>query len=151
MGVFNLYRSVESYNNTVVPLMKTILYVAISFTFIMLFLYAFLNTQTNKKQIGIYRSLGFTSRDVIKMYVVEYGVISFISLLIGLGIGLMGIDYINNLVFSKTIFLDSGLLQITGDSTLYVLGISFGIVLLTSVLPMIKLLQMTPINIINKD
>jgi len=151
MGVFNLYRSVESYNFTVVPLMKTILYVSLSFTFIMLFLYAFLNTQTNKKQIGIYRSLGFTCRDVIKMYVVEYGLISFVSLLVGLGIGLFGIDYINNLVFSKTIFLDSGLLQMTGVSTLYVLGISLGIVLLTSVLPMIKLLQMTPINIINKD
>ena len=85
------------------------------------------------------------------MYLIEFGIITFISLTIGLFISFYGIDLIETMIFSETIFKDVNLIYSDLESILYMLGISIGLVVLTSVLPLFKLLQMTPINIINKD
>ena len=150
-GMFNLYRAIDEYENITIPLMYSLLYFSLAFTFILLFLYSYLSVLTNKKQLGIYRSLGFTIFDVIKMYMIEYGLISLVSIIIGFIISIFGINEIESTVFAKTMFIELNLIPFEITSTIYVIGISLGIVLLTSILPLINLLKMTPIKIINNE
>ena len=150
-GVLNLYRAIETFEDNILPLMSTLFYVSIAFTFVLLFLYSYLSTMTNKKQIGIYRSLGFSNIDILKMYAIEHGLITILSMLIGFIGGYIVIQNITSMVFDNTIYSDVKLISISSQDALIILGLSIGLLLLTSVLPLYKLLRMTPISIINKE
>lgn len=150
-GALYLYRAIETFEDNILPLMSILLYIAIAFTFVLLFLYSYLSTMTNKKQIGIYRSLGFSNGDVLKMYAIEHGLITIISMIIGFIGGYIVIQNITSMVFENTIYSDIPLISISSQEALIILGLSIGLLLLTSVLPLYKLLRMTPINIINKE
>lgn len=150
-GSLYLYRAIETFEDNILPLMSTLLYISIAFTFVLLFLYSYLSTMTNKKQIGIYRSLGFSNGDVLKMYAIEHGLITFTSMIIGFIGGYIVIQKITTMVFQSTIYNDIKLISISSQDALLILGLSISLLLLTSVLPLYKLLRMTPINIINKE
>ncbi len=148
-GSFMLYRSLDTYQQNILPVLGYVFYICIGFTFILLFLFAYLSLQSSKKQLGIYRSLGFTCGDVIKMYMTEYGVLTLMSMLLGLLIGIVGVSWIDNLVFENTIF--SRVLHYDLTSVVYIVLISTGLMIVTSILPLIQLLRMTPVNIVNRD
>lgn len=150
-GSLHLYRAIETFEFNIVPLMSTLLYIAIGFTFILLFLYSYLTTITNKKQIGIYRSLGFSNMDILKMYGIEHGLIILVAIIFGFIGGSIALQRITTIVFQNTIYGQVSLLNISTHDVILILSLSLGILILTSIVPLYKLLRMTPINIINKE
>ncbi len=101
----------------------------------------------SKKDIGILRALGTRKKDVFKIYILEDFIVGLFSLLLSLLIVLMLKDYCNTLI-SRDLFFTAEVLIFRID-VVYALIISiFIIVLVSSIIPIYKLSNMKPIDVI---
>ena len=150
-GSFNLYIALDTFETTIIPLATNLLIGVVVFTFLLLFLYSYLSIINNQKRIGIFRSLGFRRSDIFKMFVVENLFILLVSLIIGLSVGVYALGVVNETILEETIFINDMLFNHDLNSILITLCATAGLIITTAIMPLIKILRMTPINIINKD
>jgi ABC-type antimicrobial peptide transport system permease subunit len=150
-GSFNLFKAVVTIENSVVPTTKTILTGSILFTFVLMFLFSYLSVLNNQKRIGIFRSLGYRRFDILKMFIVENGVVLLVSLLIGGIACLLLLSNLNSIIFSETIFTELMLYRFDTTSLLVSILVIASLMIVTSAFPLYRVLKLTPINIINRD
>lgn len=150
-GSFNLYRAFVTIENTVLPLSKTILIGTTLFTFVLMFLFSYLSILNNQKRIGIFRSLGYRRNDILKMFILENSVILLISLLVGGLASIYTLLKLNKTIFNETIFTDLMLYRFDSNSIMLSILLALTLIISTSIFPLVKILRMTPINIINQD
>ena len=105
----------------------------------------FLNTsfECRKKELGILRALGARKKDILCICMTESGIIALIDFSFSL-IAVSIICGILNTIYFIPLFIVGFL------SIISMLGICFGAVAISAILPVFKLVKKTPIDIINK-
>jgi ABC-type lipoprotein export system ATPase subunit len=150
-GAFNLYKALFNIEETILPMAKSILIGVTLFTFILMFLFSYLSIINSQKRIGIFRSLGYRRNDILKMFIFENGVILSISIVVGGLASIYTLIKLNQTIFSETVFKDLMLYNYDLVSLLLSILLALVLIISTSIFPLIKILVMTPINIINKN
>jgi lipoprotein-releasing system permease protein len=117
-------------------------------------IYNILNMVVNqkRKEIGILRSMGFESSDIITLFLIQGLVLGFAGGIIGIVIGHLACRGIALIPVSKD-RLGNGTMMMSYDTVIYVKGffLAFGSALVASFLPARNAGRLTPIDIIRSE
>ena len=119
------------------------------FSLLILFNYSLNNVKARKKEIGILRATGARGRDVLKIFVVEEGILATIVTILSLIIVVVASTYINNSLGN----LDIGI-QLIVFNFVDILTIALLIYLIygfSTLLPVMSVVNMKPIDAIRKN
>lgn len=101
------------------------------------------------KDVGIFSALGVGKKDISKIFIYEALVMSLISLVMSIIASFLAIVGLNMLM-TKDMYIDLHIYSFSGVSVLVVTLIAIILPVISSVLPLRKLLQLKPIDIINE-
>jgi len=122
--------------------------------FAVLQLFNYMNTTIldNKKEIGIFRSLGTSKRDISKMYLVQGCIVAIISYVISLGLCYLYSVLENQMFFSNLKSFkdfDVRLIGIVWQSALVMFAFLFLMVFISSISSSRKIAKLKPVDAIN--
>lgn len=136
-------RTIKLYKNIAIPIL------IISTLFTVLLISNFISTSIlyKRKEIGILRSLGASNKDIIKIFIWEGIIIATSTLIISfillfIIINIMNRDFLNNSTQFLSPFVINGSQSITMFILIYI------IVLISSIVPLKKIANQTPIDAI---
>ena len=134
---------IKLYKNIAIPIL------IISTLFTVLLISNFISTSIlyKRKEIGILRSLGASNKDIIKIFIWEGIIIATSTLIISfillfIIINIMNRDFLNNSTQFLSPFVINGSQSITMFILIYI------IVLISSIVPLKKIANQTPIDAI---
>lgn len=137
----------------IVDLLKQVaFYVAIVFiifTIVLLTNFMFSSISYRKREIGILRGLGASSRDTVKIFLWEGIVLATISFILS-SIGLVLVTNLLNTFFMEAAVMILTPFIITIRQFIVMLLIVYGIIIIASILPIRKIAKMKPIDAILK-
>lgn len=153
--IYSLYSiTCEFYNNFIKSIgvyinLATIIFFAFSFILICNFMFNSINAK--KKDIGILKSLGAKNKDVIKIFIFEDILLSILSSILSITLLVIIFNFVNSTILSSNIdlvvspfYVDFNLVVVT---FIYILTT----IILSSLIPIIKISKMKPIDaILNK-
>ena len=119
------------------------------FTLAIILLFSFMlnSIKSNTKQIGILRAIGANVIDIIKIYIIEALIIGIISLLSSLIIYGVGGAIVNNVATTSYISLFT-----FGASTVFkMISSTLIVVILSLIIPIIRIAKMHPVDAIRND
>ena len=133
-------------------LKNVILFISIVFSIfslLILFNYSLNNIKARKKEIGILRATGARGRDVLKIFIVEEGILATIVSIFSLIVVAIASTYINKSLGN----LDIGIQLIVFNviDALVVAGLIYVIFGIATILPVISVVNMKPIDAIRKN
>lgn len=128
-------------------LFKNISYGLVILSIVILTLYILMSVNSNKKDIGILRSLGTRISDIYKIYYLEGFIIGIISVILSLFMMYFGIPVINNYI-SSDLFYSVKPVVFNPYALLYTIAIIFMVVTISSLIPLIKISKSKVIDII---
>lgn len=144
--------SLERYSDTIksfsiFALIGIIVFTLFSFILIMNFM--FNSISSRKKDIGILKSLGARNNDIVKIFIIEGLLLSFLSIIFNIIITYLLFQLLNNTMMQieyNTINPFYINLKLISLSAIYII-IS---ILISSIIPLLKISKMKPIDAINK-
>jgi len=152
--VFQQSRDLETIRmlfNFLGPLLKWVSWIL--FFFVMLLIFNFISSSVAAKQreIGILRTLGARGIDTAKMFIIEGLLILVVSCGVALGISALSLGAMNN-IFSLP-FSSGRLVVLSYHYISVILGVlaSLGIVALASLIPLIRICLMKPVESTKKN
>jgi len=119
------------------------------FSFILIMNFMFNSISSRKKDIGILKSLGARNKDIIKIFIIEGLLLSFLSILFNILITYLLFQLLNNTMMYieynsiNPFYINLKLISL---SAIYII-IS---ILISSIIPLLKISKMKPIDAINK-
>lgn len=120
--------------------------------FVVLICYSIISVsiKKNQKENGILRALGFSNFDLLKIYLLQT---AFPFILVIPFVGVVGYFIINaiNKFLLKELVVSFGLFAIGTLNVVWLLLLCVGIVIISTILPMIKLFKGQPINVIKEN
>lgn len=120
------------------------------FTIILISNFMFTSIDYRKKDIGILRSMGARTFDIIKIFVWEGIIMALISALIGVGLFVWIGTILNNTVMSNSLNISLKPFLV-GNQELIMIGfVSIIVFLVSTVIPLMKISKMKPIDLILK-
>ena len=131
-----------SYNYMLIPAGLTISGIFAVFSILLIMFFLNVSFDFKKKEIGILRALGARKRDIMVICLIEIIIITAINFIVSL-IAVLTICAVINGLFYAQVFI-FGVLQI-----FLLLLLCFGISLLATILPIIRITSKKPIDIIN--
>lgn len=152
---YNIYskysNTVDVYNNYITnikPYVNFATIVFFIFSFVLICNFMFNSIAAKKKEIGILKSLGAKSYDIIKIFVVEDLLLSMISSLLSIFLLIITFNFFNNTIFSANIDLVVSPFYVDFKLVLIIFIYVFITVLISSILPILKISKMRPIDAI---
>lgn len=145
----NFYRTMATYISMTdwfygISLVQMVFVILICFNIISV------SIKKNQKENGILRALGFSNFDLFKIYLLQIA-FPFILLIPFAGVaGYYIIDAVNELLLTK-LAVSFGLFAISPVNVVFLLLLCIGIILISTILPMIKLFKDQPINVIKAN
>ncbi len=150
-SINTIYTStIDTISKTITKTEKLFKYLSIGFLtlgIIILTNYIIVTINSNKKQIGILRSLGTKQSDLFKIYYLESIIIVVISYIISTVLLYFGVIVSNNII-SKDLFFNVKPILFNINSLLYMFILIILISFVSSVLPIISLSKKKPIDVI---
>lgn len=119
------------------------------FSFILIMNFMFNSISSRKKDIGILKSLGARNNDIVKIFIIEGLLLSFLSIIFNIIITYLLFQLLNNTMMQieyNTINPFYINLKLISLSAIYII-IS---ILISSIIPLLKISKMKPIDAINK-
>lgn len=121
---------------------------------IMMLNYFFSTIKDKTEEIGILRAIGVKQSNVVMIFVIEALIISLISYLISLPISFYMAHWVEKIVTNAMVSFKPNYIvhfvMVGLQSSMITLALCFGIVLLGSVLPFLKLTKLKPMEIMRK-
>lgn len=144
--------SLEVYSDTIksfsiFAFIGIIVFTLFSFTLIMNFM--FNSISSRKKDIGILKSLGAKNKDIVKIFIIEGLLLSFLSIIFNIFITYLLFQLLNNTMMQieyNTINPFYINLKLISLSAVYIITS----ILISSIIPLLKISKMKPIDAINK-
>ena len=147
-GSFLLYKSIYDFESGIKEISTSSVFVSIGFGFILLFLFSYTSIQSKQKTFGILRSLGFSKINIALIYIYEGITILIISFIFGLILTNYIVLMISDYLFSNTIFETDRLIILNAISALRIFMIAFLLILSSSFISLIRIIKMSPIDMI---
>ena len=119
------------------------------FSLLILFNYSLNNIKARKKEIGILRATGARGKDVLKIFLVEEGILAFIVSLFSLIIVGVASSYINKSIGNMDIGIQLIVFNII--DALVIILLVFVIYAIATLIPVISVANMKPIDAIRKN
>ncbi len=140
--------SINNLTKTVKQISKIAIYVSIGFlifTIILTMNFIITSINTNKKEIGILKSLGARTKDIYKIYYLESFLIGIISCIISSIICYISVIFANELI-SKDLFFKIKPIIFDIKIILYTFIIMIIITIISSILPIFKISKTKPVE-----
>lgn len=109
-----------------------------------------MSIRNNQRENGIRRALGFSNFDLFKIYVFQTAFPFIFLIPLTIALGHVIINAFNELLLSKLI-VSFGLFAISVGNIVWLLVLCIGIILISTLLPMIKLFRKQPVDIIKSS
>lgn len=119
------------------------------FSLLILFNYSLNNIKARKKEIGILRATGARGKDILKIFLVEEGILAFIVSLFSLIIVGVASSYINKSIGNMDIGIQLVVFNII--DALVIILLVFIIYAIATLIPVISVANMKPIDAIRKN
>lgn len=116
-----------------------------TFSFILIFNYFSVNIKDDYRKIGIMRTMGASKADIFRIYFIRSLSLSVLCILISILVSFVGINFINNYLYSR-LLINITLLSIDISTPVLITLLAFVTVTISSIISIIMVTLKTPIE-----
>lgn len=136
--------------NKSINILKIASYVFLGFSIVLLCTFIYSSINANKKRIGVLRALGSRTKDCIDIFILENALIGLFTFIIS-SILILIITNLINLYISSNVGFYLWMFKCDYSVFIYTLITVIISIIFSSILPIVRLSKMKPIDVINKN